>query len=1028
LLAAGGSGDSFTPLVSTDGRHVVFVSAAGNLAAGDDNQLLDVFLRDRETHATSLLSAHAAGSPPGRGYAGSIAISADANLIAYEVTQLSAPPLPGPQALQVTNVAGFLVDRATGQRRSIGIADGLLVPRISGDPPETNWVAYTRAAATGLQFAAGDRRLFFVTPGRPFPSSPPHPFALPVELDLDSGTTNLFGTGAFPETLPNAEPLGVRFSTDGERTVFYSAANNLHALDDFRNGSRYDVFVYDRTANSNLLVSIAADGTRGGTDDSRDPDLSGDGRFVVFTSTATNLVATDTNHNVDVFLRDLTLETTILVSSNLAGVTSAASGSSGAPAISSDGRWIAFFSNASDLVADDPNGATGDVFLRDNETGVVTRISNHPDWRGRLATTAQSPQLATDGSFVLYQAPNSGLFLHERGSGANRLLTGDVTADSPAMSPDGRFVVFSSRTVPGLIEGTETHRQIYLFDRDSDLFELVSRRDDGLPVAAANDASRFEAGVIATADDLLLVRGYATDLGLRADERKLRLWNLPGTSVPLAEDLGTIGTNPVEVAKMVNVTASADGRWLAFDYDEPVLGEPQGNNGWHVVLHDRQSGINRVLNHSSGSYTGPQFPVISPDGGKVCWRPSASGLAQYDIATGIFSHVISNENGVGAGEAPLFHPDSGSLYFRYRGPAIPGFSGASIPNWRLLEYRFDSGSFRQVDPLDLHAAEGDVVVARLLPGDRSVLLEIRESSGMSNIYFDSQLLLTNAYNPVIGAQNLLAFESTQARGALPDANGVADVFVWNRVLNTPGGGESLVSVNHAGTGAGDGRSRLLDLSGDGRFVLFHSWADDLVAHDDNALGDLFLRDLRTQTSLLLSVGQQQAADGHTSARAMFNRDGSKVIFESYARNLTAGDFNGKRDVFIATLALPDSDGDGLPDSWELAWFGTPDRDGSGDADGDGVLDRDEFAAGTSPINDDSVLEVLTVRPSGAGFTQVVWAAVPGRSYRVQFRDNLNITGWSDLAGVEFAASSTGSMLDTSVSSSSQRFYRVLALP
>src|SRR5690606_17683271 len=172
-------------------------------------------------------------------------------------------------------------------------------------------------------------------------------------------------------------------------------------------------------------------------------------------------------------------------------------------------------------------------------------------------------------------------------------------------------------------------------------------------------------------------------------------------------------------------------------------------------------------------------------------------------------------------------------------------------------------------------------------------------------------------------------------------------------------------------------------------------------------GDLFLRDLRTQTTLLLSVGQQRAADGHTSARAMFNRDGTKVIFESHARNLAGGDFNETSDVFTATLALPDSDGDSLPDRWELTWFGTLDRDGSGDADGDGVSDRDEFIAGTSPINDTSVLAALPIQAGSGGEPVILWAAVPGRKYRVQYKDDFNEPGWATLPGDVSADSSTG---------------------
>lgn len=1033
LLSAGGAGDSSTPLVSDDGRFVVFVSGAENLTANDGNHFLDVFLRDRVSQITSLLSTNDAGVSSRLGNSGAPSISADGNSIAYELAERGLGQTSFDTVLQVTNAAGFLVNRAAGSRRSIGIVDGAPVPQYYGNPPQTNWVTYSNPTATDLKLTDDGKLLLFRIPNVPFQSHVPGSSQpeMVAAINLDSGTTNLLCNPLFPDIAPNGEIKGIRLSADGNRLAFYSSANNLNPMQTV--DGRQAVYVYDHTANSNILVSVSVDGTGAAYQNSDSPDMSADGRYVVFASTATNLVMADTDLNSDIFLRDVQAGTTTLVSSNLDGITTTHSGNSTAPAISRDGRWIAFFSDTSDLVPNDPNGATGDVFLRDNQTGVVTLISNGPDWHGRLVTGAQPPKISADGSLVLYQAPGSGLFLYDRAAGTSRLLTDDVTADSPSMSSDGRFVAFSSQRVPGSAGASDVHRQIYLYDRELDSFELISARDRSLPDVAANDGSRMEAGVVATADDLLLARSYATDLGPGVTDRKLRMWDLSTLSIPLETDLGSIDGSPVEVAKVVNLTASADGRWLVFDYDEPALASSQTNSGWRVVLHDRFDGGNRVLNHSTNEVDGPHFPAIAPDASRVVWRPAEGGMTIYEQAD---TNSVTLDSGTFAGgsaatEAPVFSPDSRYVFFRQRG-YLAGLSTDGIPYIRLIRLDTSNFSLTHVDAFDWSSNSVDVGRFRLSSNAGYAVYEALDSTNGSSVYVNAlaananAFVASNAFNPFVdNSGNWVVFDSTQPLGNLVDTNNTTDVFLKNRAS----GEVSLVSVNVDGTGAGNGRSTVLGISPGGRFVLFHSWASDLVANDTNQLGDLFLRDLRSQTTLLLTVGLDfGSGDGNTSARAMFNRDGTKIIFESYAANLVPGDFNETRDIYTATLSLPDSDYDGMPDSWELTYFGTLDRDGTGDYDGDGVSDLDEYLAGTNPTNNQSVLEVLTVRGNGSSQPEILWAAVPGRSYRVQYKDDFNVAGWSDLAGDVVANSSTGMRVDNSGTAGAKRFYRVLILP
>jgi Tol biopolymer transport system component len=177
--------------------------------------------------------------------------------------------------------------------------------------------------------------------------------------------------------------------------AFSSVATNLVAGD--TNG-KADVFVRDRVAGTTTRVSFATGGTQG-NGDSVDPQISDDGRYVVFSSLADNLVPGDTNHVVDVFVRDVVAGTTERVS---VGHEGEAIGSSSAPAISADARFIAFQSNADNLVPGDENNYN-DVFVRDRVMGTTERVSiSTTDLEGQ--DDSEDPTISRDGRFVAFES------------------------------------------------------------------------------------------------------------------------------------------------------------------------------------------------------------------------------------------------------------------------------------------------------------------------------------------------------------------------------------------------------------------------------------------------------------------------------------------------------------------------------------------------------------------------------------------------------------------------------------------------
>lgn len=335
--AEGDAGCEYNPAISADGRYVAFMSRATNLAAGDTNGVGDIFVRDRQTSTTVLVSVGMLGAPA-NGESDELAISADGRFVAFRSFASNLVPLDGNFAHDV-----FVRDLVAGttERVSVGPA-GVQADNWSGYPSisaDGRFVAFNSWASnlvTGDNNATGD---IFVH-------------------DRTTHTTervSVASNGAEAGDISDRPSI----SADGRYVAFQSLAPDLAGIPMFID-HRYDVFVHDRTTNATELVSIATSGEKG-TLDSTDPFISADGRWVVFWSAAPNLVTGDDNHTDDIFIRDRLAGLTERASVQSDG--SEANSSSAWSSISADGRCVAFGSYASNLVPGDANGAF-DVFVR----------------------------------------------------------------------------------------------------------------------------------------------------------------------------------------------------------------------------------------------------------------------------------------------------------------------------------------------------------------------------------------------------------------------------------------------------------------------------------------------------------------------------------------------------------------------------------------------------------------------------------------------------------------------------------------
>jgi hypothetical protein len=368
------SSSEFTS-VSDDGRYVAFFSMASNLVAGDTNGVADIFVRDTVNGTTTRVSVDSSGTQGNYGAYYFPSISGDGRYVAF------------------TSAATNLVSGDTNSR-----SDAFVHDMVSG--------ATTR-------------------------------------VSLDSSGAQVNDESDYPS-----------ISDDGRYVAFFSIATNLVSGD--TNGT-WDVFVRDRTDGTTVRASVDSSGTQANSG-SYYPRISANGRYVVYHSGATNLVASDTNGHYDIFMRDLVTSSTALVS-----VTSSATqGDSDCSwsTVSSDGRYVTFSSGATNMVSGDANGSQ-DIFVRDRTGGTTTRVS--VDTAGTEANgSSYNAAVSADGRYVVFATSASNLVSGDTNGDADVLVrdllaqtTTCASVDSsgtpadgasyyPAISGDGAYVGFES--------------------------------------------------------------------------------------------------------------------------------------------------------------------------------------------------------------------------------------------------------------------------------------------------------------------------------------------------------------------------------------------------------------------------------------------------------------------------------------------------------------------------------------------------------------------------------------------------------
>jgi len=330
--------------------------------------------------------------------------------------------------------------------------------------------------------------------------------------------------------LDGSEADGASFtpaiSGDGRSVAFASAASTLVSGD--TNGTE-DVFVYDRLSRTTERVSLSSLGEQG-NGDSYSPAISADGRYVAFTSSASNLTAGDDNGELDVFVRDRVAQTTVLASVGPHGTMG--DGPSVAPSISGDGRLVAFESDADTLVRGDTNG-TGDVFVHDLATDATRRLSVGGNEQ-QTESPSFGPAISADGSSVAFESFSSRLVPDDTNGALDVFVadvpTGSITrvslatdgglandrSYSPSISADGRAVAFASFATNMVADDTNGLLDVFLRRRDQQTTTRLSVGPDG----AQGDGLSF--APVVSADGALVV--FSSEAGnlVRGDSNRTR--------------------------------------------------------------------------------------------------------------------------------------------------------------------------------------------------------------------------------------------------------------------------------------------------------------------------------------------------------------------------------------------------------------------------------------------------------------------------------------------------------------------------
>lgn len=652
----------------------------------------------------------------------------------------------------------------------------------------------------------------------------------------------------------NGDSMGGIYSPDGKFILFSSTAPDLVNVP---NKGQSSLYLLNTTNNAIQVVSVAPNGDLGsGT--SVAGGMSSDNRFVVFGSSSGNLVAGDTNGVSDIFLRELTADTTTLVSHNSAGASGNAV--SEFPQISPDGEWVVFQSDASDLIANDTNGLR-DLFAwkrSDNSVRLLSAGANG----NTVSAEVTDASLSADGKFVLFTASgaslvqanrtsNSDIYLYDLQNGTTRWISSVVTNlagltnasnANAVMSSDNRFV-FMLATPPPPTTSLSSLVRVDLNDNSVILIATNIARDASIETVgpSISDDGQFAA----------FVRGT-----------NVFYWSAAiGATVQV-----DVSASGLQDAPSDSPVISHDGKKVAFlsTSSDLVAGVIGGDT--QIYVRDMVAGKTYLITRSTSGdpTTGNVFTagVFSPDDSTLLFDSQSDELVDADANA---DYDVFTWNAATDRIALVSTTRSATPSLTANGTSNIG-QGSISADGRLTAFQ----SLAQLTANDTNISYDAYVF------DRVLKTNILVSAGPNG--------LSSSNNPIslpkISADGTkVAFESATRGLAGPDDNR-AGTSVYVRDLQSG----TLTNIS----GANVGNLSLKQISADGRYVFFTTLVGGITSQ-------LHRYDMVAQTDLLETTASGPFAFLAASA------DGSRVAY--FANGLYFRDFSQPARILIFSSSV-----------------------------------------------------------------------------------------------------------------------------